>query len=51
MILHRPSAENPKDAPFTLYLEYKHEPVDYSDPDWEVKCPTIDIRMIVEPLI
>jgi hypothetical protein len=35
LILHRPKDMDPKEAPFTLLLEYSHEDVDYSDPDWE----------------
>jgi hypothetical protein len=45
-LVHAPSGLEPEDAPYTLQLEYKRVSTSFGG-----DCPTIDIRLIVEPLI
>ena len=45
-LVHAPSGVEAEDAPYTLQLEYKRVATSFGG-----DCPTIDIRVIVEPLM
>ena len=45
-LVHAPSGVEPEDAPYTLQLEYKRVSTSFGG-----DCPTIDVRLIVQPLI
>lgn len=45
-LVHSPSGVEAEDAPYTLQLEYKRVATSFGG-----DCPTIDIRLLVEPLI